>query len=113
MTRVRVLQGRHVSDTDIESIRALFAEHPAWGRTRVSEELCRQLGLAERAGTVQGHGGADVAPEKGRVSLSARRGCSAGGGRMLTREDAHALYRAGEETVVRVLGWNSTRPRRR
>jgi hypothetical protein len=42
MTSVRVLQGRDVSDTDIESIRALFAEHPAWGRTRVSEALCRR-----------------------------------------------------------------------
>ena len=42
MTGVMVLQGRDVSDTDIESIRALFAAHPAWGRTRVSEELCRQ-----------------------------------------------------------------------
>ncbi|MBE3133292.1 MAG: IS66 family transposase, partial [Acidobacteria bacterium] len=29
MTSVRVLQGREVSDTDIELIRALFAEHQA------------------------------------------------------------------------------------
>jgi len=50
MTSVRVLQGRDVSDTDIALIRALFAEHPAWGRTRVSEELCRRWGWRNAQG---------------------------------------------------------------
>ena len=42
MTSVRVLQGRDVSDTDIEMIRGLLAEYPAWGRTRLNEEVCRR-----------------------------------------------------------------------
>ena len=41
MTLVMVIQGRRVSGADIGLIRSLLAEHPAWGRTRVSEELCR------------------------------------------------------------------------
>jgi len=42
MTEVMVLQGREVSDTDIELIRALLAANPARGRTPLSEELCRR-----------------------------------------------------------------------
>jgi hypothetical protein len=42
MASVRVLQGRDVSDTDIEMIRGVLAAHPAWGRTRLSEEVCRR-----------------------------------------------------------------------
>jgi len=36
------MQGREVRGTDIGLIRGLLAEHPAWGRTRLSEELCRR-----------------------------------------------------------------------
>jgi len=36
-----ILQGREVSDADIELIRTLMAAHPAWGRTLLSVELCR------------------------------------------------------------------------
>lgn len=36
------MQGREVSGADIGLIRGLLAEHPAWGRTRLSEELCRR-----------------------------------------------------------------------
>jgi len=42
MTDVMVLQGREVTDADIELIRALLAAHPARGRTPLSEELCRR-----------------------------------------------------------------------
>ena len=42
MTEVMVLQGRTLTDTDIELIRALLSAHPAWGRTPLSEELCRR-----------------------------------------------------------------------
>ncbi len=41
MTDVMVMQGRELSGTDIGLIRDMLAEHPAWGRTRLSEELCR------------------------------------------------------------------------
>jgi hypothetical protein len=37
-----VMQGREVSGADIGLIRGLLAEHPEWGRTRLSEELCRR-----------------------------------------------------------------------
>lgn len=42
MTDVMVMQGRELRGADIGLIRGLLAEHPAWGRTRVSEELCRR-----------------------------------------------------------------------
>jgi hypothetical protein len=42
MAGVMVVQGREVSSADIGLIQGLLAEHPEWGRTRVSEELCRR-----------------------------------------------------------------------
>jgi len=41
MTKTRIVQGREVSDADIELIRTLMAAHPAWGRSLLSVELCR------------------------------------------------------------------------
>ncbi len=37
-----VMQGRKVSGGDIDLIRGLLSEHPGWGRTRLSEEVCRR-----------------------------------------------------------------------
>jgi len=37
-----VIQGREVGASDLDLIRALQAEHGDWGRTRLSEELCRR-----------------------------------------------------------------------
>jgi len=42
MTEFMVLQGREVTDADIDLIRELLAAHPARGRTPLSEELCRR-----------------------------------------------------------------------
>jgi len=42
MTDFMVVQGRVLSATDIGQIQGLLTEHPEWGRTRLSEELCRQ-----------------------------------------------------------------------
>jgi hypothetical protein len=36
-----IIQGRQLSDNDIESIRSLLATHPNWHRSRLSIELCR------------------------------------------------------------------------
>jgi hypothetical protein len=36
-----IIQGRQLSDNDIESIRSLLATHPDWHRSRLSIELCR------------------------------------------------------------------------
>ncbi len=43
MTGVMVRQGREGSGADLGLIRSLLAEQPAWGRTRLSEALCRRL----------------------------------------------------------------------
>jgi hypothetical protein len=42
MTDVMVLQGRELTNADIELIRTLLAAHPGRGRTPLSEELCRR-----------------------------------------------------------------------
>ena len=42
MTGFLVVQGRDLSAEDIGQIQGLLTEHPEWGRTRLSEELCRQ-----------------------------------------------------------------------
>ena len=41
MTEDFVLQGRLLHSGDVEWIRALIAAHPAWPRTRLSQEICR------------------------------------------------------------------------
>ena len=47
---ILVMQGRTVSGADIELIRDLLVEHPQWGRTRLSEELCRRWGWRNAQG---------------------------------------------------------------
>ena len=37
-----VVQGRELSGADIGQVQGLLAEHPEWGRTRLSEEHCRR-----------------------------------------------------------------------
>ena len=41
MTQGMIIQGREITSDEIGLIRGLMAEHPDWGRTRLSEELCR------------------------------------------------------------------------
>ena len=42
MAGVMVVQGRELSAEDIGQLEGLLAEQPDWGRTRLSEELCRR-----------------------------------------------------------------------
>jgi hypothetical protein len=42
MTPPLVIQGRQLGAGDLELIRSLQVEHREWGRTRLSEELCRR-----------------------------------------------------------------------
>jgi hypothetical protein len=42
MTGVMMVQGRERNAEDIGEMQGLLAEHPDWGRTRLSEELCRR-----------------------------------------------------------------------
>jgi len=44
------MQGREVSGADIGLIRDLLVAHPHWGRTRLSEELCRRWGWRNARG---------------------------------------------------------------
>ncbi|MEK7752717.1 MAG: Druantia anti-phage system protein DruA, partial [Acidobacteriota bacterium] len=53
MTQIMVLQGREVTDADIELIRALLAAHPERGRTPLSEELCRRWGWRNAQGRIK------------------------------------------------------------
>lgn len=41
MTQGMIIQGRSITADEIGLIRGLMGEHPDWGRTRLSEELCR------------------------------------------------------------------------
>ncbi|MCI0534984.1 MAG: DUF4338 domain-containing protein [Verrucomicrobiales bacterium] len=50
MTGILILQGRAVSGADLGLIRELLAAHPHWGRTRLSEELCRRWGWRNAQG---------------------------------------------------------------
>jgi hypothetical protein len=42
MAQGMVIQGRKITDGEIALIRDLMAQHRDWGRTRLSEELCRR-----------------------------------------------------------------------
>ena len=53
MTKNMILQGREVSDTDIELIRFLMVVHPTWGRTPLSVELCRRWNWCNAQGRLK------------------------------------------------------------
>ena len=42
MTGVIMVPARDLSAENISQMQGLLAEHPGWGRTRLSEELCRR-----------------------------------------------------------------------
>ena len=42
MTDLMVIQGRELIGADMAEIRGLLADHPDWGRSRLSDELCRR-----------------------------------------------------------------------
>jgi len=48
-----ILQGREVSDADIELIRSLMATHPTWRRTPLSVELCRRWNWCNAQGRLK------------------------------------------------------------
>ena len=53
MTKTMILQGREVSDADIELIRSLMVAHPKWGRTPLSVELCRRWNWCNAQGRLK------------------------------------------------------------
>ncbi len=42
MTRIMVMQGRHLGESDIGMIRGLLDVHPDWHRPRLSREICER-----------------------------------------------------------------------
>ena len=48
-----VIQGRHIATDEIAFISGLMAEHADWGRTRLSEELCRRWNWRNAQGRIK------------------------------------------------------------
>jgi len=82
MQNVMVIQGRELCKADLELIRDLLAEHPSWGRTRLSEELCEHWDWRNARGRIK-----DMAARSlllklergGFIQLPPRRGHSSNG----------------------------------
>jgi hypothetical protein len=53
MTGIIVVQGRDLTAEDIGQMQGLLAEHPDWGRTRLSEELCRRWDWRNARGRIK------------------------------------------------------------
>lgn len=69
MAQAMVIQGRNITDAEIVLIRDLMAQHRAWGRTRLSEELCRCWNWRNAQGRIK-----DMAARTLLLKLE-RRGC--------------------------------------
>lgn len=48
-----IIQGRSISQDEIELIRRLIAENPSWNRTRLSKELCASWGWRNAKGQLK------------------------------------------------------------
>jgi hypothetical protein len=53
MEQERIVQGRRVTECDIDTIRNLIANNPEWHRTRISRELCELWGWRNDAGAIK------------------------------------------------------------
>jgi len=53
MEQVRTIQGRTVTEHDINTIRTLIASNPEWHRTRISRELCELWDWRNDAGAIK------------------------------------------------------------
>lgn len=69
MAQDMVIQGRTITAEEIGLIRSLMAEHRDWGRTRLSEELCRRWDWRNGQGRIK-----DMAARTLLLKLE-RRGC--------------------------------------
>ena len=69
MVQAMVIQGRKITDGEIALIRDLMARHRDWGRTRLSEELCRYWNWRNAQGRIK-----DMAARTLLLKLE-RRGC--------------------------------------
>jgi hypothetical protein len=69
MEQAMVIQGRKITDVEIGLIRDLMAQHRDWGRSRLSEELCRYWNWRNAQGQIK-----DMAARSLLLKLE-RRGC--------------------------------------
>jgi hypothetical protein len=69
MTQAMIIQGREITSDEIGLIRGLMAQHQDWGRTRLSEELCRCWNWRNAQGRIK-----DMAARTLLLKLE-RRGC--------------------------------------
>jgi len=53
MNEALIVQGRPVTETDLDQIRQLIAAHPEWSRRRLSEVLCAQWNWRNGAGRLK------------------------------------------------------------
>jgi hypothetical protein len=84
MTSVMVMQGRQVNGADIGLIRGLLDEHPEWGRSRLSEELCRRWDWRNAQGRLKDMAARTLLlklERSGHIQLPKRRGPSPNGRR--------------------------------
>ncbi len=79
MIKTTVIQGRQVTEGDVELIRNLLQENPSWNRTKLSRELCRRWNWINSRGRIK-----DMACRtlllklhgSGKIVLPARQGSS-------------------------------------
>lgn len=53
MEQERTIQGRRVTESDIDTIRNLIANNPEWHRTRISRKLCELWDWRNEAGAIK------------------------------------------------------------
>jgi hypothetical protein len=74
-----VIQGRNITDVEIGWIRHLMAEHRDWGRSRLSQELCRCWDWRNGRGRIKDMAARTLLlklEQRGFIELPARRGPS-------------------------------------
>jgi len=79
-----VMQGRPLNGADLGLIRGLLAEHPEWGRSRLSEELCRRWEWRNAQGRLKDMAARTLLlklERSGHIRLPQRRGPSPNGRR--------------------------------
>jgi hypothetical protein len=84
MTGVLVLQGRQVNGEDLALIQGLLVEHPDWGRSRLSEELCGRWAWRNAQGRLKDMAARTLLlklERSGHIRLPTRRGPSPNGRR--------------------------------